>query len=322
MDLSLYHDGRSFDERLLEREPLLRNEQPSGNLLPIAEEILLRTIYHWRYATANSLVGLTGYGIRTIETVLPSLLRKKLIKPIGRIQRSDLSVFGGEIYTRFQKPKETLDFFIHPWVRTDKKRGATKNLTTTHGLLIKEHSIYLVEAAAWVYQFFCDQKTRYIIHPETVLREVFGWHSDAHDDKEKGRKCFRTYIPDAWLISPEAGIRIEVQITYKNTDTIKHVCGASPMGDSVLYIIKHDAQSFYDHLMEIQAKECPNLMVAKLGDVGDMEKVFVHHLNRFKNKLVDPWVVREHYCRPGFVYKMVNPSRGDWLFQPPGSATS
>ena len=276
--------------------PDLFNEDFHAPDLP---EIILRQVYGWLVVRPSTLKAFTRYGQRKIEATLPMLVKRGLLKPLGRLQNGRYHDMGEELYTIGTEAPDRTVYTFKPRLRYESiKRGILNQpggLISTRGLVIPMHQFYVAEVAAWLAEELAELQSPHLLVPEQVLRGEYGWYSEKSHKQKAAFFC--TPVPDAWLIFVCYSLRIEVQISEVSTAKVRGICAASPLKEPVLYVVLEEG--LYRRLIPLQ-NEIPHLFVVRFRNKDDLSKFWQWHQSLAKRGGYKLWWLRDHYAGLNF----------------------
>jgi hypothetical protein len=302
-----------LDQSISVAHPPLWPNLLTGDLqLPSVEEIIFRLIAGWQVLRIKSLCGLSGYGPRTIEKILPGLVEKGWIKPLGRPTRGRFSGVNQELYTIGPTPPtgDFLDFrprALRTRPLNPQNLHNESGVPTSHDLLLPAHPVYVAEAATWIAQALAKGGNPCLPVPERILRQVYGWYSPK---KEQEKKFFLTPIPDAWLIFNGRSFRLEVQISTTSADNVRVVCAGSPLGEPVLYVVTEDY--LYERFSPL-LEEYPFFFLVRFQNATDLTQAHSRFRDLVAKGGLQRWWMRDYYSGDAFAYAYLKAETG-WKF--------
>ncbi len=310
-----YDNYKQFSQGELLPEPNIRwvGVDELVYVRPKPWENILRAILNWKVASKDGLSNILGYSYRTVVEAIAYLLERKLIFEIGHLYGALKTTLPGLYY---EKGDNNLRERPPVWVAPKKKswkdpsledekinRNTDKNSYFSEGRVLSRHVHMVFESVFWYMERLNDQGFAAIAYQESALRYQLGWYSEK-TEKHQRDKFFLTEVPDAWIILDGGGIRVEVQLSADGKDEVKRRCEAAPHGEVVLYIV--DRKDLYDRYYPMQ-KDIPNLLVARFRNEDSFRETFLRYCEMVMTKRILSWPLRNHYCKRGFAYCLVNP---------------
>ena len=260
----------------------------------------MRHVYGWMVVRVETLSVLSHYSRKTIERILPTLVEREWIEPLGRLPRGRRPGSGEELYNVGPVRPDRPPFEFMPRLRCKKWEPsclhAPNGWVTSHGLIVPNHQYCVVETAAWVVRALgIEGRIPCLAFPEKVLRGAFRWGSEKKNTT--GKSYFITSIPDAWLFFGGFSVRLEVQITETSTAKVQAVCENFPLKEPVLYVFTdHDLFDRFVPLLE----KIPNLFLARYGNATDLLSFNARYKDLLnKGDYKQSWM-RSHYAGEGF----------------------
>jgi hypothetical protein len=300
-NLIRHYDHPNDTEVQLAPEPALPLNSRGGVRRVSMGEILGRIAWFWQIVRKETLGALAHTSGGTLHNFVNAARKSDQIQLLGRlVSRKRVAIH--EDFYHGRKLVDGPETHSRPELEKPDEDGLAEGARffTSKNLLIKPHTLFAAESAAWlVDKFYYAYDHAVLALSEAELRER-GWYSPKKPSPDS-RYC--TEVPDALLLLLGFSMRMEFQRTQKSAEYFAMKCAAC-YGEPVIYVVRRSG-AIYDRLLEVK-KETKNLFVVRLLNESDLQ-ILLPELNKYIRQL--PYASRrvsDYYSNPNFVYRAMS----------------